>query len=104
MILSDAEWLDMALEFGLPVEGARSGEYIIKTMRQRDSSVKYVVQNWSSVLSKKTHDWVYQPMPSSRTEKFLEKTRFDTRDEAYTAFLKWKAKYEKQNKGRINAE
>lgn len=54
-------------------------------MRQFDGSIKWAVRKGSEVLNKKGK-WEYEPIPSSRTDKFLERTRFDSLESAIEAF------------------
>lgn len=48
------------------------------------SSAKYAVRQSVFVLSKKGI-WYYEPMPSNRTDQFLEECRFATLDDAVHA-------------------
>lgn len=41
------------------------------------------------VLDTTTKEWVYEPLPSSRSEEFKERTRFDTEEGAYMFWEQW---------------
>ena len=49
--------------------------------RQRDKSHKWKVMRGPTALTK-SGDWVYESMPSSRTDAYLAQTRFDSLKEA----------------------
>lgn len=74
------DWDAMATSFDL------GGGYTIESRGQRDGSRKWVLMRWSFVYSKSERDFEYEPLPSSRTDEFMEDTRFDTKMEAWVAF------------------
>lgn len=46
------------------------------------------------VLDKNLEEFIYEPLPSNRTEEFLASTRFDTKEAAYEAMLRhWDLQY-----------
>ena len=53
--------------------------------------VKWAVRRGGSCLSKKG-EWVYEPLPSSRTESFYKRCRFDTFEAAESALRKCEGK------------
>lgn len=62
------------------LEGSIDSEYppiTIEQCRQRDDGVKFAVRQGAACL-KKTGKWEYEPMPSSRTDAFLNRCRFDS--------------------------
>jgi hypothetical protein len=61
---------------------------ITATSFSGDKPVKWVVREGACVLAK-TNRWVIEPIPSSRTERFLNQTRFDSPEEAYEAALRY---------------
>ena len=63
----------------------------IQRARQADGPDRWKVARGSYCLSKRG-DWVYEPLPSSRTDAFLKRCRFDSADEAIAAALKTHAK------------
>jgi hypothetical protein len=90
---------------------SRRGDIYIEKREQKDGSIKWAVISSQCALSKEDVDkylkgnteinnpyycFVYEPRPSSRDDKFIEDTRFDTLDEAYNTFLKIKEEYKKE--------
>lgn len=67
--------------------GATSREIVIETRQQMDDSYKWVVRMDSWVLGK-DDKYYYEPFPSSRTDKFIENTRFDSKEDAFKALAK----------------
>jgi hypothetical protein len=55
--------------------------------REGPEGRKYAVIRDGSVLGKKG-EWEYEPMPSSRTDKFIARTRYKSFDEAFNQFKK----------------
>lgn len=49
----------------------------------------WVVKNCDEVLNK-DGEWEYEPMPSSRTDDFLERTRFSNLEDARRAYEKYR--------------
>ena len=56
----------------------------IEACRQRDKTVTWAVRSQGNVLNKH-QQWEYEPLPSSRSEAFLQRTRFATIGEAVEA-------------------
>lgn len=61
----------------------KSGVEIIRA-DQRTGPAKWKVFKEGYCLAK-SGDWEYEPMPSSRTDDFIERCRFDSAQEAITA-------------------
>ena len=60
----------------------------------RDKALQtWVVENSGHVLSKTTLDFIYEPMPSSRTDEFLQDTRFSNPNQAYEYYQKYINKF-----------
>lgn len=51
---------------------------------------KWAVCYHRMVLDKYLFQFTYEPMPSSRTDEFLEKHRFNSAEEANEAFLQYR--------------
>lgn len=76
--------LEMATEF--KVDSCRLWRWHIRISRvaQQDDSVKWAVYlNRHEVWDRIAQDFVYDPMPSSRTKKYYSRTRFVTLTEAW---------------------
>lgn len=54
----------------------------IQRRNQRDGSVKWVISNGSGVASKECKSFVYDSMPSNRTDEHIDDTRFSSIEEA----------------------
>jgi hypothetical protein len=54
-------------------------------VRQSDGTDKWAIRTSSSCLNK-SGEFVYEPMPSSRSDEFIKDTRFDSEQEAITAW------------------
>lgn len=59
----------------------RVDNVFIEQRKQRDGSIKWVVIKGGNVLNRNGY-WEYEPMPSSRSDKFISETRYDTVQEA----------------------
>jgi hypothetical protein len=80
-----AEWLKVASRF--TIDRDNSGRPItIESREQRDGSVKWVLCNDIYVLSKDGY-FEYEPLPSSRTDKYLKATRYEDKDELLNFYL-----------------
>lgn len=88
-------WLSMADRFRMGrskiylINGgsAPSREVFIESRQQMDNSYKWVVKMDSWVLGR-DNKYYYEPIPSSRTDKFIARTRFDNFIEANEALAK----------------
>lgn len=63
----------------------------LKRMPQLKGNDKWAVYRDGSVLDK-DGDWVYEPLPSSRDDKYLRHHRFDSAEKALAFYSKCKAK------------
>jgi hypothetical protein len=63
----------------------------IELRRQMDGSEKWAVTSLGNVLNKRG-TWEHEPMPSSRSDAFLTRTRFNCIADAYEATkkIRWK--------------
>lgn len=59
---------------------------------QLEGEDKWKISDGSSVFSKRNKDFIYEPLPSSRTDKFIKDTRFDTIEEAVIAMQKYRTR------------
>jgi len=75
----------------IPIKYAIEYEWVtfISARRQKDKTIKWVVEEIGTVMDKNTGKFEYEPMPSSRTDEFLERTRFDSAEEAHNAYKKF---------------
>lgn len=64
----------------------------INKRRQKNGDVKWSVQHCGSFVVNKDSEAEYEPLPSSRTEAFLKRTRF-TFEKALEVAEKYKQKY-----------
>lgn len=89
----------MALEFSLGcslvngkiVEGESDyyDEITLCCVKSKEKGKRWVIRNGRSCLNKEG-EWVYEPMPSSRTNEFIESTRFDTLEAGLDFWGKYK--------------
>ena len=79
---------DMATEFQLgnlqPSRRLTDRRVLIQARYQIDLTTSWVVLCDGQVFSK-SGKWEYELMPSSRTDEFIERTRYTSLDEAWTA-------------------
>lgn len=84
------EWLKIATRFDLGNNSIQHNRrVIIETRPQIDDSVLWVVKMDNWVLGKDNR-WYYEPLPSSRSKKFVDKTRFQTPNEALKQYMECK--------------
>ncbi len=81
--------LDCATTFELlprffPAYGLCVGPITVERREQRDGSIKWAVMSPGNALTK-NGKWEMERLPSSRTEAYLARARFDTLDEAWLA-------------------
>ena len=84
--LSEEQWMEMASSFELQPHNRI--DVFINKMAQMDGSIKWSVKTGPCVLTKEGC-LEYEPIPSSRTEEYLERARFDSKDEAYQSWLEY---------------
>lgn len=51
---------------------------------------RWAITNGRTCLNKKTGDWEYEPLSSSRTEEYLEATRFESAESAFDFWFAWR--------------
>ena len=71
------------LEMGVKWRVSDNGVYVEKR-NQRDGTSRFVVIQQGEVLAKDGR-WEWEPQPSSRTDAFVERTRFDSLNAAIDA-------------------
>ncbi len=79
------DWINLASKFDLGDHPVQTRPVAIEARRQRDGSRLWVVQMHEWVLTK-SGEWVYEPIPSSRTKSFIRRTRFANKEAAYKAY------------------
>ena len=57
----------------------------LERRKNREGISRWAVVNRSCVLNKEG-EWEWEPIPSSRTDEYLARTRFDTPSDALAAF------------------
>ena len=62
------------------------GSISLIKMTQKDGSIKWKVSRGNSDLSKQLFLFCISPLPSSRTEEYLQEFRFDSPEEAINCF------------------
>jgi hypothetical protein len=73
--------------WGLGPRDSRTPRHtVVQARTQRDNSVLWSVSDGFHVLNKKG-DWEYEPIPSSRDDAFIARTRWATAEEAKAAAL-----------------
>jgi hypothetical protein len=84
--MNQTEWLEKATKFDLGVCIIYNKPIVIEARDQIDGSRKWVLKMHELVFGKdgKFH---YELSPSSRTDKFIEKTRFDSVNECYSFWI-----------------
>lgn len=86
-MMNKKEWLDRAIAFDLGKCIFYKRPVRIEARNQIDGSKKWVLKMHEWVLGK-DGEFVYEPMPSSRTESFIKHTRFDSPDECHSFWVK----------------
>lgn len=69
--------------------GGEHDAYRLVELQRRDGrygAIRWSVNMRGRCLSKKTLDWEWEPLPSSRTDEFLSECRFDSAEEAFSAW------------------
>ncbi len=80
------EWLERATKFDLGKCIFYNRPISIESRYQIDGARKWVLKMQEWVLSK-SGDFVWEPIPSGRTNDFIESTRFDSPDECHSFWL-----------------
>ncbi len=86
----DPDWIERAFSY----EFEHASHFFKIERRSRREPVTWVaVSDWG-VLDHVSLDFVYEPMPSSRTEEFVHATRFPTKEAAYDALRRFWAAHD----------
>lgn len=91
----DLNWSSLGVKYrvgNIPTK-QEPRKVFIEIREQMDDSILWVCISDGFVLSKRGH-FVYEPRPSSRSDKFIEDTRFKTKEDAFDLFARV---YEKGN-------
>jgi hypothetical protein len=67
-------------------------EIFLEIRPQMDESIKWII-NMDGFTLGKDGDYYYERTSSSRTEAYIKMTRFDSKEEALNALLKYENKY-----------
>lgn len=81
--MNQKEWLEIATKYDLGKCVFYNRPVVIESRDQIDSSRKWVLKMQEWVLGK-DGEFHYEPMPSSRTDEFIENTRFNSPDECHS--------------------
>ena len=85
-MMNQKEWLERASTFNLGECIIYNRPIEIQAREQRDYSIKWVLKMHEWVLGK-DGDFHREPMPSSRTDEFIENTRFNSPDECHSFWV-----------------
>lgn len=69
------------------------------TVERRSKSTWVVSSNDRFVLDPKLIEFVYESMPSSRTDEFIKATRFKTKEKAYAQLKRYLKTHERKGPG-----
>lgn len=83
--MTKEEWVERATEFFMGMCAFQNRRLYISSRPQLTGPTKWVVQLEHSMcwVLGKDKKWHWEPQPSSRTEAFIENTRFNSPDEAW---------------------
>lgn len=84
-------WLGHAsvFQFRLRRDEHEHNDFVFGVEQKSRSLWAVTVTVHGSVLDKKSNEFVYEPFPSNRTEEFLKRTRFRTKESALKALQKF---------------
>lgn len=68
---------------------------------ERRSKTTWVVASFGFVLDPGLIEFVYESMPSNRTDEFIKATRFKTKEEAYAQLQRYLETHERKGPGWI---
>lgn len=74
----------------LPPDYSGPGSYYYAEKRKSYDKTRWAITYGSDCFSKSLNDFIYECLPSSRTDQFLEDTRFDSIEECFDVFKTWK--------------
>ena len=83
--MTKEEWFEKATEFYMGICPYQQRPLYISSRKNSKNEFKWVVQLEHShcwVLGK-DKEWHWEPLPSSRTQEFIDNTRFDSPDQAW---------------------
>jgi len=84
--MNQKEWLERASTFNLGECIIYNRPIIIQSREQMDGSTKWVLKMHEWVLGKDA-EFHYELQPSSRTDEFIENTRFNSPDECHSFWV-----------------
>lgn len=85
-MMSEKDWLERATNFDLGKCIFYKRPVSIEARDQQNGSRKWVLKMQEWVLGK-DGEFHIEPIPSSRTDKFIENTRFDSPDECHSFWV-----------------
>lgn len=92
-MLSDEELLKRATAFDAGEVNGKTHVIDRVTIETRGGGTWAICWHGSCLTKKK--EWVYEPMPSSRTAAFIKRTRFPSVHKAFAFFEEYKQEQEK---------
>lgn len=84
--MKEREWLERAIKFDLGTCMFYKRPVVIEARDQIDGSRKWVLKMHEWVLSKDGF-FIFEPIPSSRTDEFIENTRFNSPRECHSCWV-----------------
>ena len=92
-MMNQKKWLERAVKYDLGECVFYNKPIVIEVCDQMDGRRKWVLKMHEWVLGKDAN-FHREPMPSNRTDEFIENTRFNSPDECYFFWIK-NVNYEK---------
>lgn len=90
-MITQEQWLSMARSFQIENNNDLSDVWI-EARQQCDGNWKWILTSGILVFNKKEMNFIYETKyPSKLTENHIADTRFDTYQEAYDCYLKYKS-------------
>lgn len=86
--MKEDDWLKLATKFELGECRIQRRPIFIEIRKQIDGSVLWIVSMHEWVLTK-SGKWIYESMPSGRTDSFIKRTRYATKDEALESYRRF---------------
>lgn len=74
----------------IPPDCKSSNRIQIARRTSQEGVERWAIINGNTCLSKAEQCFVFESMPSNRTDEFIDDTRFDSVDEAYAFLTKWR--------------
>jgi hypothetical protein len=88
--LNSTKLLKVATAFEVPVEEEGEKPSHLWVRIEKRGNDRWCIRNESGVILNKKNQWVYEPQPSSRTEAFIQNTRFESVVEAFEFFYAYR--------------